>query len=288
VNALGAVTLGQLADAVSRARDIEVSAWTLRSGVLERALEQAGDRGAHVTVHLESRPYSDSKLRARRMHQQNVETAAALGGHGVRVEMRADRRAPLHMKAAVVDGTAYLDERNWGSADAAIVVTDRPADVALVRDAFAGRSGATDSFATRKDAALELEADVIEHAPPGVPIRFASESFGPGPVATALEERARGGEDVRVIVDRLEARESAGARERSELGKLRAAGAQIRVADRPAKECLAGDDAWVGSANATAGNPHTLDWGMRTAEPALLAALAAEFERAWQHARPVE
>ena len=283
VSALGSVSLGQVAEAVERARSVELSAWTLKPGVLERALERAGDRGADVAVHLESRPYSDSKLRARRLHRQNVDTAAALRHHGVRVDLRAERNAPLHLKAA----TAFLDERNWANSDAAIVATQRPQDVALVADALHGRSGASESFATRKDAALALEADVIERAPPGGAVRLSTETFGPGPVATALEARARSGAEVRVVVDRLAARESSGAFERSELARLRAAGAQVRVADRPPKECLAGDEAWAGSANATSANPRGLDWGMRIGEPALVAAIANDFERVWQRGRAV-
>jgi hypothetical protein len=287
VSALAAVAIGRVADAIGQAREVELSAWTLKPGVVERALERAGDRGAQVVVHLESRPYADSRARSHRMHQQNVATAAALKRHGVTVAFNSGRRQTLHMKAAVVDGVAYLDERNWANADAAIVETHRPGDVDLVRAAFAGRSGVADSFATSKAAALALEADIIERAPAGEPIRFATESFGPGPVAKALEARARAGADVRVIVDRLEARESSGARERSELNALRAAGAHVRVLDRPAKECVAGAEAWAGSANATSGRPKTLDWGLRTAEPALVDALGADFEHAWQRARDV-
>jgi hypothetical protein len=286
VNTLGVATLGQVADALERARDVELSAWTLRPGVLERALERAGDRGANVSVHLESRPYAGSEVVARRMRDQNLATAAALGRHRVSVDM-SQFDAPLHLKAAVVDGTAYLDERNWANSDATIVSTQCPSDVELVRDALHGRSGVTDSFATRKDAALALEADVIEHAPPGLPIRFASESFGPGRVAKALEARALAGADVRVIVDGRESRQTSGARERSELARLRAAGAEVRTADRPTKECLTGSDAWAGSANATSANPSTIDWGMRIAEPAVVNALSNDFERAWRRASVV-
>jgi phosphatidylserine/phosphatidylglycerophosphate/cardiolipin synthase-like enzyme len=281
------VGIRHVAEAIGQARDVELSAWTLRAGVLERALERAADAGARVRVHLEGRPYSDSQVRARRLHRQNVAVAAALRRHGAVVDLRSDPDVPLHLKAAVVDGTAFLDERNWADGDAVIVSNARPGDVALVREAFDGRAGASAGFATRKDAALALEAALIARAPAGAPIRFATESFGPGPVAAELEARARSGADVRVLVDRLEARESAGARERSALGRLRAAGAQVRATSRPAKECVAGSDAWAGSANATAGRPGTLDWGMRTAEPQLVDALAREFERTWAGARPL-
>ena len=38
--------------------------------------------------------------------------AAALQAHGVRVAWTTPEQ-PVHMKAAVVDRTAYLDDRNW-------------------------------------------------------------------------------------------------------------------------------------------------------------------------------
>ena len=284
MNPVGPVTIDRVAAAVQRAEDVKLSAWLLGSGALVRALEAAGDRGAHVSVQLESQPYDDSKAASRRLRRANADVAAELRAHGVRVRLRALPGVPFHLKAAVVDGTAYLDQRNWRRGDETIVATRRASDVALIREALRGNGGADGSLATRKDQALALELDVIERAPPGVPIRFESESFGSGPIAAALEARARAGGDVRVVVDRREVNEASGGGERDALARLRRAGAQVRIGRGVSKACVAGDAAWTGSANATRGNGESLDWGIRTRARALVDALACDFERCWSRA----
>jgi hypothetical protein len=70
------------------------------------------------------------------------------------------------------------------------------------------------------------------------------------------------------------------------LDRLERAGVEIRLGCAAEKLCIAGDAGWLGSANASAGRPETLDWGFRTRAPALVADLAQRFERRWQTARP--
>ena len=62
-------------------------------------------------------------------------------------------------KRRVCDGVAYLDDRNWTQRGPETVVgDDDPADVALVRDALAGRGGTGATLATRKDEALRARS----------------------------------------------------------------------------------------------------------------------------------
>ena len=78
-------------------------------------------------------------------------------------------QTPFHLKAAVCDGVAYLDDRNWTKRGPEIVIADdAPDDVALVRDALAGarrcrrdsgdaqrrRAGARDSSSSNAPATV--------------------------------------------------------------------------------------------------------------------------------------
>ncbi len=285
MSAVGLVSVMDLAATIERAADVSVSAYVLGRGRMERALETAGDRGAAVSVQMEGDFSAASAGRALRLRAFNEGTAAALRAHHVRVDLRAGPPPELHIKACVVDGVAYFDDRNWCNADGAVVRSENAGDVAAARDALRGVGRSGDALATRKDRALALEADAIERAPPGATIRCASESFGPSAVAGALEARARAGGDVRVLVDRREASEPGGKRERGELARLRAAGAQVRLGERVGKEAVAGSAAWLGSANATATDGAMLDWGMRSGEPAIVDAVARDFDAAWNRAK---
>ena len=69
------------------------------------------------------------------------------------------------MKAAVVDGVAWLDDRNWAGSGSETVVRDSdPDDVAAVAAAVAGRPGADRHLATTKAGAQRLESAVIADA----------------------------------------------------------------------------------------------------------------------------
>ena len=119
--------------ALRRARSVEVSAYVLRrDSRLARALADAAHGGAAVRVAVDGNPYGDERGGMRRA---TLEAARGLRAAGATVDVVTDR--PLHMKAAVVDGTAYLDDRNWtnGGRDM-VVATDDQREVALVRDAI--------------------------------------------------------------------------------------------------------------------------------------------------------
>lgn len=278
--------------ALDAASSISLTAYTLGSGVqgagrVVDALERAADRGADVVVRLEGSPYDPGG--SGNLAKLNAESVAALRAHGIDAALQADPKAPLHLKAAVIDGRVYLDDRNWpDDGPNTIVTTADSDDVSTIQAAMRGEHAADGHLATWKQRAQDLELDTIAYAPAQA-VDLESESFGQGPLAALLARRAQAGDTVRLLVA---ARDLQGnSREAAVLAKLVAAGAQVRVGS-PAqgeldeKICLAGTSAWVGSANATAGYPETIDWGMRTRVVPVVGALAARFEQNWSGAQP--
>jgi hypothetical protein len=280
------------AAALGGAHRIALTAYTLRAGPVLDGLVAAARRGAVVRVRLERDPLDDP---AGTLHAANAGAVAALRAAGATAGLTGPGEPVLHMKAAVLDGTAWLTDRNWAADGPERVLRDTDADdVAAVTAAVAGDRGADGHLATTKSGALRLEADVIGAAGPG-PLFVESESFGGGPVYNALLHRAQAGGAVRLIVAGREVAESPGGRESKRLARLATLGVEVRVGD-PArgdldeKLALATADAWVGSANATdahgAGGAQR-DWGMATREPAVAGDLRRAFERNWSTARPL-
>jgi phosphatidylserine/phosphatidylglycerophosphate/cardiolipin synthase-like enzyme len=273
--------------ALAGASSVSLSAYTLVPvEPVVRALEDAGDRGARVSVTLEGHPYAGSAAAGARLERENRATAEALRRHGVDVHLTAPGEPPVHMKAALVDATAFLDDRNWtpGGRDL-IVSTSDPENVRTVAEALAGRPAADAELATEKTAALNLEADAIRRGA-GAAVELESETFGSSAVSHALRERAARGDRVRVLVAQREfAGRNRGA-ERSVLRGLARAGVEVRVCGGNDKLCVAGDRGWVGSANATYASTPASDWGLATRDPDALAALHATFERNWTAGRP--
>ena len=187
----------------------------------------------------------------------------------------------MHLKAALIDGVAYLDDRNWASCDRdTILALDDPGALATVASALDERPVNSGALATEKRAALALEAAAINDAP-GDRIDVETESFGATVVSKALAARAHGGAHVRLLVSEAELRGPAGLRERRYLSKLAAAGVVARATANTEKLCVAGDEIWIGSANATFSPEPSLDWGVRSRDPALVAGVSRAFERNW-------
>jgi PLD-like domain len=271
-------------DALGRARSVELTSSFLPQGKLGvvAALERAAERGAHVRVHLEPEPYDPGGLGARA--RANEAMIAELRAHGVDAALAVEMpNAPLHLKAAVVDGRAFLDDRNWlADGRDTIVFVHGAHETAAVRAAIRGGYAADDHVAVRKREALALEADTIDCAVHGISVE--SESFGSGVVARALLARACAGESVRLLVSSRDVRSM---REVTVLSRLEVEGVKVRVEGGGDNEkfCIAGDRVWVGSANATGGFPDTVDWGVRTRAKDVVHTLRAVFERHWNHAK---
>jgi phosphatidylserine/phosphatidylglycerophosphate/cardiolipin synthase-like enzyme len=272
--------------AVEHAHSVELAAYLLRphSPIVE-ALEEAAGRGAGVHVRVDGNPYRDE---GGAIARASAAAARELRAHGVDATVVTDRR--VHLKGAVVDGRAFLDDRNWtASGRDTIVASDDADDVALVRDAIeTGRTGVDGHLATGKYDALRFEAGMIAAAPSG-PVDAASEGFGYSETYSALRDRAKAGGAVRLIVAHDELRGSHASEERHALHVLAKAGVQIRVGSSRSgagneKLAIAGDRGWVGSANATYGGDS--DWGLRTSDPRVVGALQQRFDDNWRASRP--
>ena len=63
-------------------------------------------------------------------------------------------------------------------------------------------------------------------------------------------------------------------------------GVRVRVCKDSEKLAVAGSGAWLGSANATAafGESDMIDWGLCTSDPAIVSAVRARLEAAWDGA----
>jgi hypothetical protein len=286
--AVDVTTTGDLLRALHGASSVDLAAYELRrDSDLVRALAGAADDGAHIRVRVDGRPYGPA---GKAIAQATQSAAVELRRHGVIVDVVSDHSA--HLKAAVVDGRAYLDDRNWTTSghDTVLTTTDS-SDVALVRDAIDGRPGFNDHLATSKQRALDLETDLIGSGT-GDRIDVESESLGTfGGPYVQLKARATAGAHVRLIVSDNELRSAYGKQERSALRALAHVGVEIRVGGSRSgvgneKLCVAGDAAWAGSANASFGHKCDADWGLRTKDGAVVGALQSRFEANWSASRP--
>lgn len=266
--------------ALESGRDIALGSYTLApTGPIARALEAAADRGARVIVRLDGHPSFGHAGSGDGFSHTVVRDLTA---HGVRVETTGPADPPAHLKAAVVDGVAYLDDRNWAArGEETIVRDDDPADVGAVRTAIAGRPAVGGSVTLEKSAALAVEAAMIKTAP-GDTIDMASESFGGCIVSAALAARAAAGTHVRVEVDAYVLAADRSGRERTLLAHLAAKGVEIRAVATNAKMTVCGDRAWLGSANATYAPGPMSDWGLTTTDPAIVDALRTTFALVWE------
>jgi hypothetical protein len=260
---------------IAAARHVAFGAYVLGSGPVRAALVSAAQHGADVDVVLPRAPWPDP---AGDVARTNAAAAGALRGAGAHVRWaRPDPHTTFHLKAAVCDGVAYLDDRNWTRSGADLVVADHDRSaVRLVRDALRGHGGAIAGLATRKDAAQQLELELIASAG-AAPVTVETETIGAGPLSAALAQHAASGAPTTLIVSAAEA-----AHERGLLAHLRSVGVDVRGGGTNAKLALVGARAWIGSANATfAGKDYgaQLDWGTVTADAPLVAAVRAALAR---------
>jgi hypothetical protein len=254
----------QVAARIAQADEIAFGSYFIPHAMRE-ALVAAARRGAHVDVTLEETPYED---RTGGLGRLNAASAAALRAAGADVHLVSGDAPPYHIKAAVCDGVAYLNDRNWPAQGGTIVADDDAADVALVREAIAGRGGADETLATRKDVAVQREAALIDGAG-SAPVVVATESFGAGAISAALRRHAGLGAPTTLIVNQRQANPAL-------LAGLERAGIVVRNSVANEKLVLAGDAVWLGSANATfAGGKDAgqTDWGLVTRDRELVAAV---------------
>jgi hypothetical protein len=248
---------------IERAKQIMVEAYTLHGPVLH-ALEAAARRGARVAVRLEGRPFDDPKEHLRR---ENSKLVAELRRDGADAALGH----PLHAKAISLDGTLYLDGKNWRAHDI-VVCDDDAAEIA--------------SIPMSKHEALEQEALLLARARLRDDVIVESESFGAGnPTYSALKALASAGKSPRLLVSERDLR--ANRRERRVLEDLVRDGVRVRICKDSEKLAVAGDGAWLGSANATVtyGDADMTDWGLCTGNAEIVTAVRDRLETQWETAR---
>ncbi len=279
-------TVGGLQAALAGASSVAFSSYVLdRHNPLVGALEAAAARGARVAVVLDGAPVGPSSAGKQGIERTNAATVADLRAHGVDAVLSDGTRSEQHLKAAVVDGRAFLDDRNWTPTDD-LVSTSDPADVANVAAAIVGRPQASADLALTKAEAIAREASLIA-SDRGDRVDCASESFGATAVSVALAKRAASGAHVRLVVSDRALRH-ASPNERHALARLVGAGVELRAGPATDKLCVTASGTWLGSANATfSPPPPMLDWGLTTRDPALAYRARTTFERDWAAARPI-
>jgi hypothetical protein len=257
-------SMGQVCRALRGARQVDLQAYTVWGPAL-KAVKAAAQRGAQVTVHLEGHPFNNPHLA-----KENRNLAAQLRAAGATVALGH----PLHAKALTVDGTLYLDERNWRPGDLVLRVDD-PAEAAKIP--------------MIKHEALAREGQLIDGASSADRVIVESESFGCcNKVYSELGAAALAGAAPRLLVSSREL--SGNVRERQVLEGLVREGVTVRVCDDSEKLAVAGDAAWLGSANATIAAPESdsSDWGLDTRNATIVAAVRSRLEAEWQRAKTFE
>jgi hypothetical protein len=290
-----AITLSSVAAfaaGVAGARSVDFTSYTLHGGQVRNALVAAARAGTSVRVRLEGHPLDDP---AGTLRAANGEAVALLAAAGADAALTPAGSPALHLKAALVDGIAWLDDRNWtGNARETVLRDSDPADVGALRRALDGEPAGDDArLQTSKSAAVAVEAGVIRAAG-DAPLAVESESFGNGAIYDALLARGRAGQPTRLLVAGREAcrANAAGDGERRLLTRLAVLGIEVRTGNPPLAEsdeklAVAAGGAWIGSANATyaagraAGQP---DWGIAVRDPVLVDGLRAVFETNWKKA----
>lgn len=287
------ITLSSTAEllaALQHARNVTLTAYTLEPGSVLDGLTRAARSGAHVTVRLEGYIYKDDGT-VGAANAAAVEQLRSAGADAQLVHPAKDSRdAMLHAKTAVVDGTLFLDDRNWPDDGGDTIVRDdfaRDAEIAL--DASNGRADPPTTFySIAKRESLASEARLIDEARSGDDVILESESFGASNrVFTALEAAVERGARVRVLVNRRDLQGNAN--EAAAIAALRADGADVRACDGDEKFAIVdGMRGWIGSTNVTAAfdRPDQLDWGMRTDAPSVVAHERDAFETRWRSAIP--
>jgi hypothetical protein len=258
-------SIGEVLTRIEHAGEVRVQAYTLHGPVLN-ALEAAARRGAHVVVELERSPYDDAKGG---FAAENARVAGQLRNAGA--DARLDD--PVHAKTISIDGALYLDEKNWRNGDV-VVSEDDPAEA--------------QSIPMAKSAALALEAQMLAQANTGDGVIVESESFGfANATYSALRTLALAGASPRLLVCADDLRHNP--RERAALERLASDGARVRLCKDSEKLAVAGDRAWLGSANATYadGKWAMPDWGVCTANGDIVCTVRSRLESEWRMAKDV-
>lgn len=283
-------TASDVLSTIARSRSTLLSAYVLRPGELLHTLEAAARRGAQVTVRLEGQPYAGNDVvEQAQLTAQNRAAVAELraaGADAAMVHTDSSNGPALHLKAAVCDGVAYLDDRNWpGDGEDSILRDDFRDDVAAIKGAVLHEHARPARwFWTNKAPALAGETRLLYDAQHATRVDVESESFGRGGAYGALKRLAAAGVRCRLLVSQRDVNPTS----QAALEELQRDGVQVRVGDFDEKMAVVDDArAWTGSANATYGYSDQVDWGMRSDSPDVVHMLESHFESHWDQSSAI-
>ena len=272
----------QVVAAIRGARSVLLTAYALRPGRVLDSLEDAARHGARVAVRLEGRPYGDTAGELIADNRRAVKALRHLGADAKLADTNARNGPALHMKAAVCDGVAYLNDRNWPDRGDTIVRDDFHNDVAAIGAAALKKPAVrSNEFWTNKTQALAAECRLLASATHAKRVDVESESFGSGGGTYGeLKRLAKSGVPCRLIV----AQRDLNAKSERALESLAQSGVAVRVSGSDEKMAIVdGTRAWIGSANSTSSyvNGDQIDWGLRTDAPDVLKHLRRRFQMTW-------
>jgi hypothetical protein len=274
--------------ALHRARQVTFSSYILHPGDVENALVAAAKRGARVHVRLDGDLFGGSA----QMHKDNVNAVKALRSAGADAKLvhMTDAEGPsLHMKAAVCDGVAFLDDANWnGWNDMVIRDTDSAHVRAIRRAALQNDHAPVGTLSLTKKDALLSEARVIGHAKRGDVVDVETEELHACAVTSALRKAAGAGARCRVLVSEFAARKDPGTQ--ASAASLKKAGIDVRMVRSSEKLAVtAGSRAWIGCADATSiyRNEGRIEWSLTRVPPAVVHAVRKRFDAHWDASAPL-
>lgn len=263
------VPLSMVLRAVSFAHTITVSAFTISPrGPMMGALVSAAASGAHITIILDRDAFGG----ALRMNEETTDRAQR---SGIRVLQSGDA---LHIKIALVDGAAFVSDRNW-TRDGLIFADPLPADRDLLTAALQGRTGQNGHLWTRKADALRAEAALLAMRA-GRMVFVSTESFNAyTPVYRELLTRAGEGDQVYLLVTQTEYNEDS--RDRAAVATLSRDGVHVHISTSDDKFAVDGTHVWAGSANLTSGLPNQIDFGLTLSDGTIATQLRNVFQAEW-------
>jgi len=269
--------------ALHTARNITFAAYFLPDGAVRTALEDAARRGASVHVRLEAHPYTPG-FDSAALNKQAID---ALKKFGADARAVSEQDRALHIKAAVCDGVAYFDDRNWVEHGMQTVLRDdSPIDARRVLDTvLRDDAGTGKRFSTIKYDGLCKEAALLRHAHRGDTVEVSSESFSGSPVSAALRAAVRRGVHCKLVVGLQKQMKKSTV---TLLRHLADEGVGVRIAKTAEKFAVVnGTNAWAGSANATYGYAQERDWSIRTNDARIAHSLRSHFTTAWREGKSV-
>jgi phosphatidylserine/phosphatidylglycerophosphate/cardiolipin synthase-like enzyme len=283
------ITLSSTAEMLrdlATARNVFFSAYILRPGPVEDALIKAAhERGTHVHVRLPAAHFHGNSEMA--LDDRRAIARLQAAGADAALTHTPPGEPGTHLKAAVCDGVAFLDDRNWLRAGDTVLKDDNARHARAVRGAIlSGQHGTCGPLVLDKDTALRDEAQLVRSAGRGDRVDVEAESIHRSYLSKALRAAVQRGAKCRLLIEARECDPATLAAAQS----LAAAGIQVRAVESDEKFAVVDRKrAWCGSANATAsfGKWDGIDWGVRTDAPPIVRQLQAHFNAYWSSAVPL-